>query len=403
MLLRQLPVTAILSTCLFLIGLSAAAIAPYRAIAAIDTLGMSNALYALIITLSSVGTAVASLVMGYFSDRVRDRRFLVIATALLGGVAYGLIYLIPTQLTYIVSFCAILPFGGALFSQTFSFSRVYYNLRNSARAEFTMSALRTLFSVSWVVVPPLAGWIASTYTVFDLFAVAALAHLGCTLMFGLLLANPDARVGPAAKQSGTDTDTGTNVGAAPAGWHIPGSRLIGIGGVTLVRVALALHLTTLPLALINDFGGTLRDVGIAASLAAGLEVPCMLAWGWAAGRMPKETILIINALIYALYLLLIFFARSVQDVLWLQSLNAVATAALLSITISYMQESVKGRVGLSTSLMDVTMVVSAFTASAVFAALSSEENYTTVFVAASVVSFAGAGFLTLSRAPRFVK
>ena len=76
MTLKRLPVTAILSTCLFLIGLSAAAIAPYRAIAAIDTLGMFNALYALIVTLSSVGTAVASLVMGYFSDRVRDRRFL---------------------------------------------------------------------------------------------------------------------------------------------------------------------------------------------------------------------------------------------------------------------------------------------------------------------------------------
>ena len=218
-------------------------------------------------------------------------------------------------------------------------------------------------------------------------------------MFGLLLANPEARVGPAAKQSGTKTDTD----AALAGWHIPGSRLIGIGGVTLVRVALALHLTTLPLALINNFGGTLRDVGITASLAAGLEVPCMLAWGWAAGRVPKERILIINALIYALYLLLIFFARTVQDVLWLQGLNAVATAALLSITISYLQESVEGRVGLSTSLMDVTTVVSAFTSSAVFAALSSGANYTTIFVAASVVSLTGAGLLALSRIPRFGK
>ena len=54
------PVTAILGVCLFLIGLSAAAVAPYRAVAAIDTLGMSNALYALVITLGSVGTAVAS-------------------------------------------------------------------------------------------------------------------------------------------------------------------------------------------------------------------------------------------------------------------------------------------------------------------------------------------------------
>lgn len=390
MIARRLPVAAILSACLFLIGMSAAATGPYRAIAAIDGLGMSNALYALIITLSSVGIAAASLVMGYFSDKIPDRRLLVVACAALGALAYGLIYAVPTQLVYIIAFCAVLPFGGALFSQTFAFSRAYYNLQNPARAEFSMSALRTVFSVSWVVVPPLAGWIASSYSVFDLFAVAALAHIGCTLIFGLLLVNPSARIGSAGASH-----------AEAAGPPIQASRLVGIGGVTLVRVALTLHLTTLPLALINDFGGTLRDVGISASLAAGLEVPCMLAWGWAAGRLAKEAILAVNALIYALYMLLLFFADSVQAVLWLQGLNAVATAALLSLTISYMQDSIKGRVGLSTSLMDVVTVVSAFMAAAVFALFSSGSSYTAVFVAASVLSLAGAGFIALSRVSRF--
>jgi MFS transporter, SET family, sugar efflux transporter len=84
MFLKRPPVTAILSACLFLIGMSAAAIAPYRAIVAVDNLGMSNSLYALVVTLSSVGTVVASLVMGYFSDRIPDRRLLVIACAVLG-------------------------------------------------------------------------------------------------------------------------------------------------------------------------------------------------------------------------------------------------------------------------------------------------------------------------------
>lgn len=386
---KRLPVTAILSASLFLIGLSSAAVTPYRAVAAIDTLGMSNSLYALVVTLSSVGTAVASLVMGYFSDRISDRRLLVIFCALLGGLAYGLIYLFPTQLVYILAFCAILPFGGALFSQTFSFSRAFYDLRCPGRAEFMMLVLRTLFSVSWIVVPPLAGWLASAYSVFDVFAAAALAHVGCTLMFGLLLTDPEARVGAEGKK---------HPDAAPAGLHLPGSRLLGIGGVTLVRVATVLHLTTLPLALVSDFGGTLRDVGFNASLAAGLEVPCMLAWGWAASRLSKEIILVTNALIYALYLFLIFFARSVADVLWLQGLNAVATAALLSITISYMQEAIRGRVGLSTALMDVTTVVSVFIASATFAALSSGADYKTVFAAASVLSVAGAGLMALSRA-----
>ncbi len=389
----RLPVTAILSACLFLIGMSAAAIAPYRAIVAIDNLNMSNSLYALIITLSSVGTAVASLVMGYFSDRIPDRRLLVIGCAILGGLAYSLIYLFPTQLTYILAFCIVLPFGGALFSQTFAFSRVYYNLRNPARAEFAMSALRTLFSVSWVVVPPVAGWIASTYSVFDLFAVSALAHVGCTLIFGLLLVDKTARIGSAGKKQPD---------AAPAGPPIPASRLVGIGGVTLVRVALGLNMMTLPLAITSEFGGTLRDVGINASVAAGLEIPCMLAWGWAAGRIAKETILVVNALIYALYLLLVFFAGSVADVLWLQGLNAISAAALLSITISYMQESIKGRVGLSTSLMDVVTVVSVFISSAVFAVLSSGANYTTVFIGASAVSLVGAVLIGISH-PRLMR
>ena len=387
--LARLPVTAILGACLFLIGLSAAAVAPYRAVAAIDNLGMSNSLYALVITLGSVGTAVASLVMGYVSDRLPDRRLLVVACAVVGAVAYGLIYFFPTQPVYIVAFCAVLPFGGALFSQTFSFARVYYDLRRPGRAEFMTSVLRTVFSVSWIVVPPLAGWLAATRSIFDIFAAAALAHVGCALLFGLLLTEPGARVGVAGKKPADD---------APAGPSLPAGRLVGLGGVTLVRVALALHLMTLPLALLNDFGGTLRDVGINASLAAGLEVPLMLAWGWAASRWRKEPILVLNALLYALYLLLLFFARSVADVLWLQGLNAVATAALLSLTISYVQGSIRGRVGLSTSLMDVTTVVSTFAASAAFAALSSPESYTAVFVAGSVLSLAGAGFIALSRA-----
>jgi MFS transporter, SET family, sugar efflux transporter len=199
-------------------------------------------------------------------------------------------------------------------------------------------------------------------------------------MFGLLLTDPEARVG-SGKRRHLDTP--------PTSWRISGPRLLGIGGVTLIRVATVLHLTTLPLALVNDFGGTLR------------EIPCMLAWGWAAGRVSKEAILVVNALIYALYLLLGFFANSVTDVLWLQGLNAVATAALLSITISYMQETIKRRVGLSTALMDVTTVASVFIASAAFAALSSGATYKTVFAAASTVSLAAVGLIAMGCTLRF--
>lgn len=222
---KWLPIGTILGSSLFLIGLSSASVAPYRAIVAIDNLGMSNSIYAVIMTLTSVGTAIASLVLGYFADRVSDRRFLVIACASLGALAYGLIYLFPTPLIYIIAFCAILPFGGALFSQTFSFSRVYYDQRHPDRAEFMVSVLRTLFTVAWIVVPPVAGWVASTYTVFDLFAVAALAHISFTLIFGLLFTDSKTKIGFTGKKEDKSATTS---------WRIPRERLVGIGGVTLL-------------------------------------------------------------------------------------------------------------------------------------------------------------------------
>ena len=385
----RLPVAAILGTNLLLIGISAASIAPYRAIVAIDNLGITNAAYAVIMTVTSVATALVSLVLGYFSDRIPDRRMLVITCALLGALAYGLIGLYPTQLTYIIGFCVILPFGGSLFSQTFSFSRAYFDLRQPDRAEFMVSVLRSLFTVAWIIVPPVAGWIATTYSVFNLFGVAVFANLSFTFIFGLLFSDSQTRVGFSGKKQPD---------SASSGWHMPVDRLIGIGGVTLVRVALALHLTTLALALVTDYGGTLRDVGIRASIGAVLQVPFMLLWGLAQARLSKETILIFNALLYAIYLLLLYYcARSVWHVFWLQGLNAIANAALLSITISYMQESIKGRVGLSTSLMDVVTVVSAFMAATVFATFSSEESYTLVFAVAGVFSLTGATIIAISR------
>jgi predicted MFS family arabinose efflux permease len=160
---------------------------------------------------------------------------------------------------------------------------------------------------------------------------------------------------------------------------------------------LALHVTVLPLIIIRDFSGTFTDVGFVASVAALLEAPCMIAWGYAAMRMRKETILAANAILYALYLALFLVARSVMDVLYLQVLNAIATAALLSLTISYMQDTIKGRVGLSTSLMDVVTVVSAMSASAVFALFAGENAYVQVFAVGAVLSLAGGVLMGVSR------
>ncbi len=88
----------------------------------------------------------------------------------------------------------------------------------------------------------------------------------------------------------------------------------------------------------------------------------MIGWGYLALRVHKDLILAIASGIITAYFALMFMAGSFAQVLALQALAAMAIAALLSINISCLQEAIPGRIGLSTSLVDVTRVVSVFAA-----------------------------------------
>lgn len=176
---------------------------------------------------------------------------------------------------------------------------------------------------------------------------------------------------------------------------IPLTYKIGIAGVIFSQIALQLNMTVLPLFMIKDLGGSLAQVGINASVAAAIEVPVMIAWGYIALRLRKDTILAIACAVFAIYFTLMTIADNIIHVFLLQVIAAIAIAAILSINISYLQESIPGRVGLSTSLVDITRVVSALCAAGIFA-LNSGDTYAPLMAVAAVMSLCGAGFMLLA-------
>lgn len=382
----RLPMTALIAANLFFNGASYAATAPYAGIVAIDGLRLSDADYAMVLSASAAVGLAASVMLGYLSDRVSDRRVLVLFAALMGMIGYGLIYLVRNPLSFVIGYCAVIPFGGALFSQSFAYARAYYSARQPARADLMITILRMTFSASWVLMPPLAGWVAATYQVFDVYGVAAAAYLGSGLIFLVLLCEPAARIGSA--------ETHASGERGPAG--TTSSMLVGIAGIVLINVALRLNGTTAPLAIVRDFGGTIADVGLCAGLAALIEIPLTLCWGLAAQRWRKHTLIVCCGLIYAAYLMLLAQAQSVGDVLWLQVPNGIATAGLMSIPISYMQEAIRGRVGLSTSLLDVVFVLSSLLSAALFGLIATGAGYVPIFWIAGGISVIGAIVLFLA-------
>lgn len=386
---RRLPVTGMIGSCLFFSGITFAATLPYGAVVGIEVLHISSNFYAALLMVSSLVGALTSVILGYFSDKVSDRRKLVIASALMGAAGHGLIFFGRSQLTFFFAVAVLMPFGYALFSQTFSFARAYYNLRHADRAEFMVSLLRSIFATAWVIVPPIAGWIAATSSAFNVYGISALAYLASALVFTAMLGDERTLVGVDSKP-----DDGAELEEAADTIELP--IAVGIGGVTLIKTAVALHVITTPLLIVTHLGGTLREVGIYAGLAALLEIPVMLFWGALIAKVPKFVVIAFNATLYAVYLVLLSKVTTFTGLLWLQGLNAIATAALVSIPISYMQEAIKGRVGLSTSLLDVAAVAANMAAAGLFALVLARSGYSSVFVVGAVLAVLGAGLLVVA-------
>lgn len=367
-------------------GVGFAATMPYSGIVAIEGLGISNGDYALILTVGSLIGAVASVLLGWLSDRIGDRRRLVITVAIVGTLGPALLWFVRAPWAFVVMSCVLMPFGGAMYSQTLAYARAYLAGQTGSRVSFVMTMIRAAFAVSWVITPPVAGWIAATYTVFDPYAVAALAAVACVAIFLVLLRDPSMKVA-----SGEDERE-----ALAEGGGIPVSMVAGILGVVALTSAMRLNGLATPLAVVTHWGGTVADVGIYAALAAFIEIPFMIVWAYATRRVPLPLLIAAAGLLYAIYVYLAGNVGSVAELLWLQGLNGLATAALVSLPISYVQEAIRGRVGLSTSLLDVIFVASSLLAAGAFALFTARNHYLPIFDVAAVVGLAGAIVMALA-------
>lgn len=382
----RLPMALTVAAGLIAIGVALASTMPYDAIVAIDHLKISHGDYALILTASSMVGVAASVSLGWLSDRIGDRRVLMLATGLLGAAGFGLMYWLRSPLAFVLVYCVLLPFGNTAFSQAFAYARVFYDQRQPQVAEFRITTLRSLYAIAWVVAPPLAGWIAAAYQLFDVYLMAALASLVFAGIALLMLADGGTKLAPRAQKGAAE---GTR-----AGIEVP--MLVGLCGVLLIYVALKLASTVTPLALVANYQGTLGDVGLTNGIRALLEVPLMFAWAVVGKRLRKHTLIATAGLIYGGYLIGMTQVHTVIGVFLLQLPCAIGMAGLMSVPLAYMQEAIRGRVGLSTSLLDVTMVISGLLAAGLFGMLAGPQSYMQLFWIAGGLAAAGAVVLVIA-------
>jgi SET family sugar efflux transporter-like MFS transporter len=389
----RLPVTALLGTNMFFAGVTYAATMPYASLVGVDTLGMSPAFFATVMSAGAIVGTFVSLGLGYLSDKLPDRRLLVLITAMAGIIAHGMIYLWPSQASFTIAMALVMPFAGASYGQSFGYLRVYYLRHRPERVDFMVTSLRTVFTLAWIIVPPLAGWIAAEFRIFDVYLMSSLSYALMAGIFALLMSDPATAVQMPAP-----------VRAEGASWlsmfALRPGILAGLVGLVVMTGAIRLMTLTMALFIVTDLGGTLTDVGLYAGITAATEAPFMLLLAYLTTRVSKETLLAGAGVVMALFIGLSSQLTDVSTLFWLLFLNGLGTAALMSVNIAYVQDAIKGRVGLSTSLMDIVAIGAQLLGAGAFGLLAAGGDYRFALLIAAALSLLGAGVMALGNVPR---
>lgn len=374
------PALRVSALAIFFFGFAGAATSPYMSVIGIRELGLSDVGYSLLIFLAAVVNVSASVLIGIFVDRLGGYRGPMIFVTLFGIAGYGVTWAMPHAPVFVVAMLVLIPIYNSLNSLVFA------NVRASSRGMpardliAVNSAVRAAISLSWVLVPGLVGiLLAGRASMIPAFLFASLACVVCLGLFLFFLPT-------STPQRRTEQQYG-----------LRGSlRLIGTSSVLLRTVAIALissmlHVNgaVLPLVLTGNAKGSVADIGIIVGIVAVLEIIFIVFWGWIERKWRSVAALVVGALIYAAYLLLLGLATAPWHVYALTLISGLGAAAIISIPITYLQDLIADRPGLGSSLIAVNIFLSGGLSSLLFALGTGISDYSGTSMLGAAAGLAG--------------
>lgn len=350
---------------------------PYQSIIGISELGMSDGSYSALVFFAAVVNVAISLTLGIWSDRLTERRPLVMALSVAGIIGFGSIALVHSPAVFIFSVLFLVPMSNSTYSLLFASVRARTNQLARSEAVAITSTVRALYSGSWAVAPGLVGLaLVTSPSMTPAYGVAAVASLICFCLYFFFA----PRNGPVRE-------------AIPDQPGFLASLKRVFAPDVFIRVfvmSLLLGLQRLngmvsPLIIVHSIGGSVVDVGFLSGLTAFLEMPFMMMWGLLQRRFHTVHVLAFGTALYCAYLVLLGFATAPWQLYVLLGLNACGAAAILSLPITYLQDLIADRPGLGSSLISLNTFIGIGVAAGIFAFGTAVTDYSgTAFVGAAV-------------------
>lgn len=373
---------------LFCLGFTYASTVPYQSIIALKQLSFSTGSFSVLVCAAAVANMAFSVYLGSVSDHLPDRKPLILSISALGALGYGAFALFPSKYSFIVCLTLFSPLANALYALLFASIRTRTLDVMPDEAAPINSVVRSVYAASWIAIPGIVGFLLiSRQNMSDSYGIGSVMFLFCLLVY-LTFAPAATKTAPhPSRQKPRLRDA----------LDIIFSKDIArpILAIALVSASHRLNATLLPLIVTGMPTGNTSDVGIIAGSVAAMEIPFMLGWAWLLRRQSLASVIALAGMVFATYLAGLGFATEKWHIYALIVPNAAGAAAILSIPMSYMQDLIKDKPGLGTSLSNVSALASHGISALIFSAGTGIFSYSGTALIACFTTLLGVGSLVL--------
>lgn len=323
------------------------------------------------------GVALMSIAYNHFlgewSDRLNDRRPLIVFCCLVGLVVS--LFLAYCRNYWLVASVVILFLSLALvsFSQLLAYSLDYAERSiPEERIPLFNAIVRAQIAVAWVAGPPLGFMLASYFSFKTMYVTAALMFLFIGLMIWFFL--PSLRHQVHVYEG---SEAAERLALTPSQKR---ALLYCVIGFSLMWGANNAYLISMPLHLKDGVLIGTEYVGWIMGTCAGLEIPFMLLAGYFAARINIMTLVRFAGISALLLYLGIYFADNLWQFFALQIFNAIFIGILAGLGVSVIQDLMPGRSGAASSLYTNTSHFGNLFSSLLVAVVADVYGYHQVFL-----------------------
>ncbi|MBL4930945.1 sugar efflux transporter [Clostridium paridis] len=329
----------LLTICMLLMGVGVSVTMPYLSLYCTEELGMSAGSFGVFMAFSSISGVIVNSFIAKRSDSGMDRKRVIILAMLSSALGYTSFLIFHNFFILIITVTLFNGLGAASMPQIFAYAQESANESKSDNKTFAMSALRSLFSLGFLIGPLVGALIFSGIGYKGLFLGTIFVFIIISVIVLLFLKNRKASQNNNSRGDNTESSLLKNKKIMKP--FIALTILFGLNAINGINT---------PLFIVNSLHGSIENVGLVASISAGLEIPIMLALGAIAKKISNHKLMIYSCFVSLAYYGVLSISTQPWQIIAAQILQATTVAVVFGNGLGYFAELLPHSPGLSATM-----------------------------------------------------